>query len=100
MDKFYNITGNGIVTIPNPTNPRRRWYLKRIVINTKGASSNVATLYDSDEDTGANAEQRIGAIDTTVQPGFIDYDLILQKGIYIVLATGTAANLTVIYKEI
>lgn len=98
-DKFYNITTNGIVTIPNPTNPRRKWCLKRIIINTKGASSNTATVYDSDEETGANVEQRIGKIDTTVTIGEIPYGLILNKGIYIVVETGTPGDLTLVYKE-
>ena len=99
-DKTYNITTNGTVILPVPANPQARWCLVRIIVNSKGASSNTATLYDSDEATGANDEQRIGKIDTTANVGHIDYGIVMKKGIYIVIATGTPPDLTVVYKEI
>ena len=73
--------------------------LIRIVINTKGASSNTATIYDSTEALGENAELRKGKIDTTVDPGTFEYGFTCFNGIYIVTAVGTAPDITVVYSE-
>lgn len=99
-DKFYNITNNGETIIPIVKNPAtRKFCLVRVVINTKGASSNVATIYDSNATIGKNPENRIGTIDTTAQVGDIDYGLILHNGIFVDMHTGTAADITLVYKE-
>lgn len=100
VDKKHNVTTNGVVVIPASNNPENsKLLLCRININKKGASSNTATLYDSNETLGADPERRIGTIDTTAQIGSLDYDLILKEGIYLVVETGTAPDLTILYKE-
>lgn len=98
-NKRINITTNGTTVLPVPSNPSRKFVLIRIVINAKGASSNTATIYDSNETIGANNEQLIGKIDTTANIATLEYGLPLYNGIYIVTATGTAPDLTVVYAE-
>lgn len=98
-NKTYNITTNGVVFIPVPANPTGKLVLQALVINTKGASSNTVTIYDSNLTLGANVELRKGTIDTTVVPGRFEYNIPMFKGIYIVVATGTAPDITVIYSE-
>ena len=71
--------------------------LVRIIVNTKGASSNTATIYDSTEAIGANAERKKGKVDTTVNVGAIEYGFPCYDGIYIVVETGTAPDMTVVY---
>lgn len=69
-------------------------YLFGISINTAGASSNVATIYDNT----SCATTVIAVIDTTAI-GNVDYKgLKFATGICITTATGTAADLTVVYK--
>ena len=92
-NKTYNITTNGTTILPG------KLVLIRIVINTKGASSNTATIYDSTEALGENAELRKGKIDTTVDPGTFEYGFTCFNGIYIVTAVGTAPDITVVYAE-
>jgi len=99
-NKTLNITTNGTVVIPIPANPAGKLVLVRLVINKKGASSNSATIYDSNDTIGANAQQRKGTLDTTVNVGSIEYGFPCFNGIYIVVATGTAPDITVVYKEI
>ena len=69
--------------------------LARVVINTKGASSNKLDIYDGSEvATGT----KVASIDTTVSIGSIDYDLILNKGLFINIPdVGTAADVTIVY---
>lgn len=67
--------------------------LSSIAINTKGASSNTATVYDSLTGTGTI----LAVIDTTASIGTIQYNLKFSIGLTVVTATGTAANLTVMY---
>lgn len=74
--------------------------LVAIIINTKGGSSNTATLYDSNSTLGANAELKKAKIDTTAYAGRIDYGIPLYNGIYIVVATGTAADISILYREL
>lgn len=69
------------------------------MVNTKGASSNTATIYDSTEAIGANAERRKGKLDTTANVGAIEYGFPVFDGLYIVVETGTAPDLTVVYAE-
>jgi len=92
-NKTYNITTNGTTILPG------KLVLIRIVVNTKGASSNTATIYDSTEAIGANAERKKGELDTTSAVGNVEYGFICYDGIYIDVNTGTAPDLTVIYKE-
>ena len=67
--------------------------LHLLTINTKGASSNVVTLYDGVDTTGT----KIATIDTTVNPGSFLYDVQFTAGLYITSVTGTAAKITVSY---
>lgn len=93
-NKYYNVNTLGTTTIPG------HWLLVAIVVGTKGASSSVATLYDSTTDLGANAQYRIGVLDTVNTFGRIEYGIPLLNGIYIVNATGTSADMTVIYRPL
>lgn len=68
--------------------------LVRVVINTKGASSNKMNIYDGVDANGTF----VGSIDTTAAVGNIEYDLILNKGLFINIPNvGTAPDATIIY---
>jgi hypothetical protein len=66
--------------------------LHSITINTVGASSNTCTVYDNTAGSGTI----IATIDTTIAaaPTRI-FDVEFKTGLTVVLATGTAANITV-----
>jgi hypothetical protein len=65
--------------------------LHSVTINTKGASANVLTLYDSlIHGTGTV----IAVIDTTSQVQTLVFDAWFQTGLSYSLATGTAADVT------
>lgn len=98
-NKTLNIRTNGTVQIDVPKNPVGKLVLIALVINTKGASSNTATIFDSNETLGEPAELRKGVIDTTVVPGRFEYNIPMVNGIRIVVATGTAPDMTLIYAE-
>lgn len=66
-------------------------YLHTITINTKGATSNLLTVYDSLSATGT----KLATVDTTVTFGTLVYDVNFVIGLFIVLAAGTAADLTI-----
>lgn len=66
--------------------------LSAISINTAGASSNKATIYDGVSAAGTV----IGIIDTTVVRS-IPFTAAFTTGLTIVTATGTAADITVTY---
>ena len=91
-NKSQNITTNGLTSITG------KFVLIAIVINTKGASSNTAKVYD-DANGEETPEKLIGTIDTTDRVGRIKYDLPMYEGINIRTATGTAADITVIYAD-
>lgn len=95
-NKTYNITTNGITQIPVPANPVGKLVLVRVIVNTKGASSNTATIYDS----ASTEENKKGKIDTTASVGAIECGYPIFNGLRIVTETGTAPDLTVVYKEI
>lgn len=90
-NKVYNIKTNGLTTLPG------RWILERIIINTKGASSNTIKIYDDvvNEETPANLR---GTIDSTITVGALEYGIPMFNGINIRTATGTAPDLTVVYR--
>lgn len=67
--------------------------LHSITINTKGASANVATVYDNTAGSGTV----LAVIDTTSGVQTLFYDVVFQTGLTVVTATGTAADLTVAY---
>ena len=65
------------------------------MINTKGATANLLTLYDN---ASAAAGNVIAVIDTTSNVGDIMYDINTLNGLYAVLAAGTAADLTIVWE--
>lgn len=67
--------------------------LHAVNINTKGAASNLLTLYDGTS-TAAPAVV-VAVFDTTVSFGTFQYNVTLKAGLFAVLATGTAADLTI-----
>jgi hypothetical protein len=79
----------------NSTNVLKRssGTLKRVVINTSGGINNTLTLYDN---TSAAAPV-IATINTTATGGAFEFDLDFSSGLTAVLATGTAADLTIVY---
>lgn len=99
LNKHLHINSNGTAVIPVSNNTNNRLLLKAIVVNTKGGSSNKATIYDSNEDIGVDASRIIGILDTTANVGRVNYDIPIYKGIYIVVDVGTAPDLTVLYNE-
>jgi hypothetical protein len=65
--------------------------LHSITINDQGASSNTCAVYDNTAGTGT----LIATIDTVTATGNLLYDVQFNTGLTIVIATGTAANITV-----
>lgn len=70
--------------------------LHRIVFNTKGAANNTLTMYDN---LSAVAGTSIGFINTVnVASDSLEYDVDFYIGLTAVMATGTPANVTVVYE--
>lgn len=69
-------------------------FLHAVTINTKGASSNVLTLYDNTAASGTV----IATIDTTSASVTLTYDSAFSTGLTAVTATGTAADITITYR--
>lgn len=68
--------------------------LRRVVINTKGSSSNTFTIYDNTSGSGTV----IAVIDTVNGgSGHFEYNVAFSTGLTVVDATGTSADITVIY---
>jgi hypothetical protein len=67
--------------------------LHAITINTKGATGNTATIYDNTAASGTI----VAVIDTTSQIQTLTLDVAFNTGLTVVLATGTAADITVSY---
>ena len=63
--------------------------LHSVSINTKGATSNTLTLND-----GAGGTT-IAVIDTTAGPSFYLFDVQCKSGLQAVIASGTAADVTI-----
>ena len=69
--------------------------LRRVVINTKGSASNTFTVYDNTSGSGTV----IAAIDTVNgASGHFEYNVAFSTGLTVVDATGTSADITVIYE--
>lgn len=68
--------------------------LKRIVVNKDGNTSNTCTIYDNTSGTGTI----IGTIDPVNAQIVFEYDVVFNTGLTIVTATGTAADLTIVYQ--
>lgn len=90
-NKFKNITTNGNTVVTESSE------LVSLVINTKGASSNTATIYKG---TSENPNMKIGTVNTTVDPGRFDYGIACPSGFLVVTATGTAPDITLIYRPL
>lgn len=87
---FKNIASNATTTVKSGTGR-----LVALVFNKAGASSNTATLYDNTAGSGT----KIATLDTTtvVAPVAVNYNLQFDTGLTVVTATGTAADITVVY---
>lgn len=83
-----------ITTLATTVLKRGAGTLRRIIINTNGATNNTAAIRDGVDVSGA----LIGTINTTAAVGGVfEYNLDFFTGLTIVTATGTAANITVVY---
>ena len=87
-NSFSNINTNTTTTVKSGAG-----VLKRIVVNKIGALSNTCTIYDNTTATGTI----IGTIDPHTHMVF-EYDVVFNTGLTIVTATGTAADLTIVYQ--
>jgi len=87
---FTHISANG----NSPSIKAGAGILMGVSINTKGASANVLTIYNSLAVSGAV----IGVFDTTVQPVYIPLNLNFTIGLSASLATGTPADVTLIWR--
>lgn len=88
---YARITANGTTPIKYSGMTKLNW----VIINTKGASSNVLTLRD-----GAADGKIVGVIDTTGGLGSLNYGgMLLSNGLTAVTATGTCADITITYDE-
>ena len=85
-NNYAHIASNG-----NSTLSKAPCVLIGVTINSKGASANILTLYDG---TSASAPV-IAVIDTTSVLGTLDYDVQCLNGLYAVMGTGTAGDVTV-----
>lgn len=88
-NSYLNVTANTAGT----TIKSGQGTLVAVMINTKGASGNVLTMYDNTAASGT----KIATIDTTASLTFLPYNAAFGTGLTIVLATGTAADLTFTY---
>lgn len=69
--------------------------LRRVVINTDGSMSNTFTVYDNTSGSGTV----IAAIDTgNGVSGHFEYNVAFSTGLTVVNASGTSADITVIYE--
>jgi Tfp pilus tip-associated adhesin PilY1 len=85
---------NHITTNTTTTVKKGSGVLHAIVINTKGASANTVTIYDN---TSASSPV-IAVLDSTSAVGSLNFDAYFSTGLTIVTATGTAPDMTVIYR--
>ena len=88
-NSFSNINTNTTSTVKSGAG-----VLKRIVVNKVGSSSNTCTIYDNTSGTGTI----IATIDPVHTQMVFEYDVVFTTGLTIVTATGTAADLTIVYQ--
>ena len=86
---FHHSASNATTTIKSGAG-----VLKRVTVNTLGSASNTCTIYDNTAGSGTI----IAVIDPTQAQRTFEYDLVFSTGLTIVTATGTAADLTVVYQ--
>lgn len=90
-NQFKNITTLGNTIVEGSKE------LIALVINTKGASSNTTKIYLG---TTVDPQSVIGTIDSTTALGRLDYGIPCPTGILVVTATGTAPDITLIYRTL
>lgn len=89
-NSFKNLAANATTTVKTGAGT-----LDSIIINTVGASANTITVYDNTAGSGT----KIATVDGTIAGGTrIIYNCAFTTGLTIVIATGTAANITVVYR--
>jgi len=86
---YLHLNANGTTTVKSGAG-----VLRRIIINTRGGIINTLTIYDNTTATGAV----IGVVDTVNAGGAFNYELDFTTGLTVVLAGGTAADITIIYE--
>jgi len=64
-----------------------------VTINKKGLTGNTLKVYDGLDATGT----LLADIDTTTALGTFLYDTIVATGIFVDMATGTAADVTIVF---
>jgi hypothetical protein len=85
---YSHLNGNGTATLRSGAG-----WLHTITINIKGAAGNTVTVYDNTNASGTI----IAVIDPTQNLVTLEFDAAFQTGLTIVLASGTAADITVSY---
>lgn len=85
---YRNITANGTTVVKVGSG-----VLHSITLNNKGASSNTVTVYDNTAASGT----KIATLDSTLAQSTLFYDVGFSTGLTVVVATGTAPDLTVSY---
>lgn len=95
---FYPVYEKVNITSNTTTSPlTSSGVLHAVCINNAGASSNTASVYDDPD----SADTVVAVIDTVELNGrCLVYDMALDNGLTIVTATGTAADLTVLYRDL
>lgn len=86
---FHHSASNATTTIKSGAG-----VLKRVTVNTLGSALNTCTIYDNTAGSGTI----IAVIDPTLARAIFEYDLVFNTGLTIVTATGTAADLTIVYQ--
>lgn len=88
--KYTNINSNTTTAVV-----LKKATLHAITINKAGAASNTITVYDNTSGTS----NVLAVIDGTSAPTTLLYDAQMTSGIRVVTATGTAADITVMWAE-
>jgi hypothetical protein len=86
---YLHLNANGTTTVKSGAG-----VLRRIIINTRGGILNTLTIYNNTTATGAV----IAVLDTNAAGGEFGYELDFTTGLTVVLAGGTAADITIIYE--
>lgn len=87
---FKNLAANAATTVKS--GPA---FLHTLTINKAGASSNTVTVYDGTDTNGV----LIATIDGTAAAGnTLLFDICCVTGIHVVIATGTAADITLSFE--
>ncbi|HEY7309450.1 MAG TPA: hypothetical protein VH643_08845 [Gemmataceae bacterium] len=82
---YTHLNANGTTTIKSGPG-----MLHTLTINIKGATGNTITLYDNTSASGTV----IAVVDPTQNLITLDFDVAFVNGLTVVLATGTAADIT------